>query len=198
MRFASTICLFVFSCFIPAMAAEPATSREANIDALEAKQRRNKVTLSPLRDGFHWIFDGKTLKGWHKNPKPVGHGTGGLWTVSDGAITGQQDPPGSGNGGILLSDETYGDVDVYFEVKIDWGCDSGFFLRSTEEGACYQVMIDYHDNGNIGEIFHEGTDGRGNRTHRLDGVYEEFMGQRQLKAVRATPVTDSAIKSKTE
>ena len=28
-----------------------------------------------------WIklFDGKTLDGWHKNPKRIGHGTGGKW-----------------------------------------------------------------------------------------------------------------------
>ena len=53
-----------------------------------------------------WIrlFDGKTLDGWHKNPQRIGHGTGGKWYVEDGAIVGEQDPPGSGNGGILLSD----------------------------------------------------------------------------------------------
>ncbi|MDP6915952.1 MAG: DUF1080 domain-containing protein, partial [Verrucomicrobiota bacterium] len=58
-----------------------------------------------------WIklFDGKTLDGWHKNPQRIGHGTGGKWFVEGGAIVGEQDPPGSGNGGILLSDRKFGD-----------------------------------------------------------------------------------------
>jgi len=29
----------------------------------------------------------------------------------------------------------------------DFGPDSGLFLRSTEEGKCYQAMIDYHKDG---------------------------------------------------
>ena len=50
--------------------------------------------------GFVPIFDGKTLAGWHKNPERIGHGTGGSWVVEEGVIAGEQDPPGSGNGGI--------------------------------------------------------------------------------------------------
>src|SRR5579871_1932197 len=69
--------------------------------------------------GFISIFDGKTLNGWHKNPEKIGHGTGGQWTVEDGAITGQQDPPGSGNGGILLTDKKYGDVELLIDLKPD-------------------------------------------------------------------------------
>ena len=29
------------------------------------------------------------------------------------------------------------------EVKPDWGCDSGLFLRSSESGEAYQVTLDY-------------------------------------------------------
>jgi hypothetical protein len=50
-------------------------------------------------DGWIELFDGKSLTGWHKNPMKIGHGTGGNWQVEDGTITGEQDPPGSGNGG---------------------------------------------------------------------------------------------------
>ena len=39
------------------------------------------------------LFDGSSLKGWHTNPEPIGHGTGGRWSVEDGAIVGEQDPP---------------------------------------------------------------------------------------------------------
>src|SRR5579872_4516756 len=68
-------------------------------------------------EGFISVFDGKTLNGWHKNPERIGHGTGGQWTVEEGAITGQQDPPGSGNGGILLTDRKYGDFELLIDMK---------------------------------------------------------------------------------
>ncbi|MEW5980337.1 MAG: DUF1080 domain-containing protein [Acidobacteriota bacterium] len=123
--------------------------------------------------GFRSLFNGNDLSGWHKNPVKIVHGTGGHWIVEDGAITGEQDPPGSGNGGILLSDETFGDSEVAFDTKPDWGIDSGFFLRSNEKGECYQIMIDYYDGGNVGEIYREGLDGWSNQTLQIFGVFQD-------------------------
>lgn len=140
-----------------------------------------------LEPGFRWLFTGKDLKGWHKNPTKIGHGTGGSWTIENGAITGEQDPPGSGNGGIILSDETFGDFEVIFETNPDWGPCSGFFLRSTEQGNCYQMMIDYHDKGNVGEIYREGLDGASNRTFDLMGVYPDGDTKKAPTAINATP-----------
>ena len=62
------------------------------------------------------LFDGQSLKGWHKPPKRIAHGTGGHWWVQDGVLLGEQDPPGSGNGGLLLSDEKFGDFDLKLEM----------------------------------------------------------------------------------
>lgn len=124
-----------------------------------------------LEAGFQPLFNGKDLSGWHKNPAKIGHGTGGSWTVENGAIVGKQDPPG--NGGILLSDREFGDFEVIIETKPDWGDDSGLFLRSTETGKGYQVMIDFHEDGNVGEIYREGLDGKGNRSFNLTGVYSD-------------------------
>jgi hypothetical protein len=122
-----------------------------------------------------WIelFDGKTLTGWHKNPQRIGHGTGGNWTVVDGAITGEQDPPGSGNGGILLTDRKFANFEVSLELKPDWGCDSGFFVRGNDRGQCFQVMVDYHEAGNVGHIYGEGTGGFNNRPFEIFGKYDE-------------------------
>src|SRR5213593_2802658 len=58
--------------------------------------------------GFVSLFDGKSLAGWHTNAQEIVHGKGGRWSVEGGAITGEQDPPGSGNGGILMTDQDYG------------------------------------------------------------------------------------------
>ena len=48
-----------------------------------------------------------------------------------------------GKGDIVVSDKKYKNVEVYMEVKPDWGCDGGLFLRSTEAGEAYQVTLDY-------------------------------------------------------
>lgn len=110
-------------------------------------------------DGFVTIFDGKTLQGWHVSAK-TGHSatsknqSGGRWVVEDGAMIGSQDIPG--NGGIVITDEQFGDFEVALEMNNDFGPDSGLFLRSTEDGTAYQAMIDYHGRGNLMGIYGEG------------------------------------------
>jgi hypothetical protein len=96
-----------------------------------------------------------------------GHGSGGRWTLEDGVWTGEQDPPGSGNGGINVTAATYGDFEVVLEAKPDWGCDSGVFLRSTPDGRCYQVLVDHYASGNVGGIYGEGTGGFNHRSYNF-------------------------------
>jgi hypothetical protein len=110
-------------------------------------------------EGFTPIFDGKSLAGWHASAK-TGHSraskntTGGRWFVEDGVLMGSQDIPG--NGGILITDEQFGDYEVALEMRNDFGPDSGLFLRSTEDGTAFQAMIDYHAKGNLMGIYGEG------------------------------------------
>ena len=114
-------------------------------------------------DGFVTIFDGKSLKGWHVSAK-TGHSgaskheSGGKWVVENGAIVGSQDIPG--NGGIIITDEKFGDFEVVLEMNNDFGPDSGLFLRSTEDGKAWQAMIDYHSGGNVMGIYGEGLGGK--------------------------------------
>src|ERR1041384_3740594 len=95
-------------------------------------------------DGFVSIFDGKSLSGWHVSAK-TGHSrasknmSGGKWVVQDGAIVGSQDIPG--NGGIIITDEKFGDFEVALEMNNDFGPDSGLFLRSTEDGKAWQALL---------------------------------------------------------
>jgi len=72
--------------------------------------------------GFESIFDGQTLKGWHVSAqtghsRASQHQTGGRWVVEEGAIVGSQDIPG--NGGILITDELFGDFEVVLEI-MEW------------------------------------------------------------------------------
>jgi hypothetical protein len=121
------------------------------------------LPTSAAEPGFSPIFDGKTLKGWHISERS-GHSrksenkSGGKWEVKDGAILGSQDIPG--NGGLLLSDELYGEVEVAVEMNNDFGPDSGLFLRSTPEGKCYQALVDYHAGGSLMGIYGEGLGGK--------------------------------------
>ncbi|TNC64193.1 3-keto-disaccharide hydrolase [Rubellimicrobium roseum] len=125
------------------------------------------------------LFDGETLKGWHAVPRVIvprwprdpmrqldatttdrilRHT--GRWTVEDGAICGRQDPPGSGLGAYLVSDETFGDFELLFEAKPDWPADTGIMLRASALGAQgYQVLLDHRKSGNIGGFYGNGIGG---------------------------------------
>lgn len=125
--------------------------------------------------GSNWInlFDAQTLAGWHKNRQKIGHGTGGRWQNEDGVFTGEQDPPGSGNGGILLTDQKFGDFEMVIDMKPDWGVCSGLFIRGNEQGQCFQMMVDFHDKGNVGHLYGEGTTGFNTRTFDINGEYDK-------------------------
>jgi len=113
--------------------------------------------------GFVSIYDGQTLTGWHVSAR-TGHSrasknqSGGKWVVEEGAIVGSQDIPG--NGGLIITDEQFGDFEVKLEMKNDFGPDSGLFLRSTEDGKAWQAMIDYHADGNLMGLYGEGLGGK--------------------------------------
>lgn len=139
--------------------------------------------------GWIELFDGKSLKGWHKNPKKIGHGTGGNWQVEEGAITGEQDPPDSGNGGILLTDRKFGNFELELELKPDFGPDSGLFLRSNDQGQCLQMMVDYHNSGNVGHLYGEGTGGFNTRTFDINGKLDASG-----KLVELTTTPDKSAK----
>lgn len=139
----------------------------------------------PSEEGFVSIFDGKTLEGWHTNRQKIGHGTGGKWKVEDGAITGRQEP--LGNGGMLMSDEAYGDFELRLELKPDWGIDSGVFLRTNEQGVCFQVYVDYHDHGNVSWISTEATGGDKRMIIRPFNIFGKLNEQGELKSLTTKP-----------
>jgi 3-keto-disaccharide hydrolase len=109
-----------------------------------------------IPEGFTPIFNGKDLSGWHVS-KTNHHGTTPDFRVLHGLIIGNQQP--LGQGGILLTDKKYRNVEVYMEVKPDWGNDSGLFLRSSEAGEAYQVTLDYLPGGGMGGVYGERLQG---------------------------------------
>ena len=108
---------------------------------------------NPTEPEWTSIFNGRDLTGWHRQKQKGQHGTGGRWKVTkEGFLSGEQDPPDSGNGGLLLSDETFSEFELTLSVDADWGPDSGIFVRTDERGGGWQIYVDHHDNGNVGHI----------------------------------------------
>lgn len=125
------------------------------------------------------LFDGETLSGWHAVPRVTTsrwprdpmprldaataeriHRHTGRWTVENGAICGRQDPPGSGLGAYLISDDTFGDFELIFEARPDWPADTGIMLRASPLGSQgFQVLLDHRKSGNIGGFYGNGIGG---------------------------------------
>ena len=114
------------------------------------------LSLGPASAQGTWrpLFDGKTFDGWraiHRLPVPRNPGgpppskdspryqkalrSKGDWRVVDGAITGGQEPPGSGVGGYLITDEKFADFELSIEANPDWGVGTGVMIRATASQA---------------------------------------------------------------
>jgi hypothetical protein len=150
-----------------------------------AADKEARPETQEREEGFVPLFDGKTLIGWHTNAEKIVHGTGGKWQVEDGAITGEQNPPG--NGGMLMTDQAYGDFELRLELKPDWGIDSGVFLRTNEQGVCFQVYCDYHDHGNVGWISTETTSGDKRMIIRPFNFFGKLNDRGELQSLTTKP-----------
>ena len=73
-----------------------------------------------VEQGFLRIFDGKDLTGWEGNPK--------LWSVKDGAITGQTtaENPAKGNTFLIWTNGTVADFELRCSFKLVPGDAQGF------------------------------------------------------------------------
>lgn len=102
--------------------------------------------------GFRSLFDGETLEGWKRHENlPGEQNRGGKWEVVNGAIVGDQDPPG--HGGFLITTDTYENFVLKLESKLDYPVDSGIFLRVGEKGKSHQITLDYRPDGTVGAVY---------------------------------------------
>lgn len=110
------------------------------------------ISLAQIPKGFKPLFNGKNLKGWHVS-RTTHQGTTPDFYVEDNAIVASQQP--FGQGGILLTNESFRDFELYMEIKIDSFSNGGIFLRSNEGGAAYQIELVLP--GNTGDLLGERT-----------------------------------------
>jgi hypothetical protein len=134
---------------------------------------------------FVRLDSGTDMTGWHVSTTNH-HGPGDGWTVEDGAFVGRQ--TAVQKGGILMTDKLYKDVEVIFEVKIDWGCDSGFFFRTTAGDRAYQVNVDHLAESGVGTIYGEGF----SQELRAIPYFLTDMGNAAVAAPNQTPSFDLA------
>jgi 3-keto-disaccharide hydrolase len=78
------------------------------------------VARAQAAEGFTSIFNGKDLTGWDGNPR--------LWSVKEGAITGQTTPenPAKGNTFLIWTNGTPGDFELRCRFKLLSNNDRGF------------------------------------------------------------------------
>ena len=132
-------------------------------------------------DGFVPLFDGVSLAGWRAAPRVYGTVYPGgpsllehfdalgldrpvepekhpaRWFVEDGILVGEQDAPGSGYGGYLVSEQAYGDFELVLEMRPDWPADTGVMLRRRlDSWEGFQVLVDHRPSGGIGGFFGNG------------------------------------------
>ena len=152
----------------------------AAVTLIAGAMASSPLAIQPAsRSGFTSIFDGRDLAGWHISTTNS-HGSTPDFHVENGVLIGTQRP--AGKGGLLVSDRSYGDVEVSLEVQPDFGCDGGLFLRSDEQGRAYQVMLDYLDGGNIGGIYGEGLE---NVTGSSSDAWKDRWKKDQWNMIRA-------------
>lgn len=126
-------------------------SFRAPTSAQEASQRD---------DGFRPLFDGVSLKGWKRQPRSLARPSLGSWTVQNGAIIGGQDPPESGLGSYLVTEEAFADFELQIEARPDWPVDTGILVRTVPQGNIgFQILLDHRPHGGIGSFYGNGLAG---------------------------------------
>ncbi|MFE4727752.1 DUF1080 domain-containing protein [Microbacterium sp. NPDC056736] len=154
--------------------------------------------------GYESLFNGEDLDGWFATPRVYGPmWIGGptlrelqadrpagarftdeyfdaapnrpaAWTVEDGAIVGRQDEPGSGFGGFLLTERTFGDFELVLEANPDWPADSGILVRKTRDSwRGFQILVDHRKSGSIGGYYGNGLGGFHAVSFNLDADLDE-------------------------
>jgi hypothetical protein len=79
-------------------------------------------TLSPAEasQGFHLLFDGKTLNGWASTGPDISR-----WVVSNNALTLDLTKPN----GYLYTKQQFGNFELKIDFMVDRGANSGLFFR---------------------------------------------------------------------
>ena len=150
--------------------------------ALGAALIAQTALVSGAEAGFVEIFNGKDLTGWEGNPK--------LWSVQDGAITGQTTAENStkGNTFLIWTNGTVADFELHCSYKLTPGdskgfANSGIQYRSKVANPANWVVHGYQADMEAGPsysgiLYEEG--GRGILAQRGEKVVVPQDGKKQV------------------
>ena len=150
--------------------------------ALGAALIAQTASVSGAEAGFVEIFNGKDLTGWEGNPK--------LWSVQDGAITGQTTAENStkGNTFLIWTNGTVADFELHCSYKLTPGdskgfANSGIQYRSKVANPANWVVHGYQADMEAGPsysgiLYEEG--GRGILAQRGEKVVVPQDGKKQV------------------
>jgi hypothetical protein len=102
------------------LAQSPLVSSAAQGDPPAVRPELTLLDGRPAEPGFTRLFNGKDLAGWEGNPK--------LWSVKDGAITGQTTAgnPAKGNTFLIWTNGTVADFELRCSFRLVPGDAQGF------------------------------------------------------------------------
>lgn len=114
-------CLVIFSCWVN----------------ISFAQRINSLSAAEKKEGWTLLFDGKTLKGWHKyGGKPAGS----AWRAEEGELSldpSQKNDWQVKDGGDIVSDQSYKNFHLKLEWKIAQNGNSGIIFYIHEDSTKY-------------------------------------------------------------
>ena len=108
-----------------------------------------------LEEGYHYLYDGKTLAGW----RSVGGDS--TYEAEGEDIVGRH---GAGDNTFLRTDKTYGDFSLKMQMRWDEPGNSGVMFRANQRGGDgrvygYQFELDDSDRSWSGGIYDEARRG---------------------------------------
>jgi hypothetical protein len=141
-----------------------------SLSATLSGQTVNTLSAQERTQGWHLLFDGKTLAGWHVSPTPPARGGGrtsapqppqpGQVGTPKPCVAARAEPapavPAGGSHwhvvdgsvmpcgeptGYLTSDQSYKNFVLTIEFKCGDDTNSGVFVRSPQENGGYEVQI---------------------------------------------------------
>jgi hypothetical protein len=165
-----------------ALLAQPALVAGAEQGAMRAPEHLTMHADFTVEKGFLSLFNGIDLTGWDGNPK--------LWSVKDGAITGQTtaENPAKGNTFLIWTNGTPGDFELRCSFKLVPGdkqgfANSGIQYRSKVVDPSYWVVHGYQADMEAGKtytgiLYEEGM--RGILAQRGEKVVWDKDGKKQV------------------
>jgi hypothetical protein len=116
-------------------------NESANTESTEKKDSimgHNTLTEDEQKDGWKLLFDGSSMKGWHKyGGEPVGS----AWKVKDSSIyldANQTEDWQIRGGGDIVTDEEFENFHLKLDWKIDTNGNSGIIIYIHEDSVKYE------------------------------------------------------------